>query len=183
LLTAVLFVGSYYLFWFTVEALLFALLFVFLILITFYDLKHMIVPDEFSIPWNVLAFLSIFVSGNTFSFDVSNALNHIGAGVALFCFFTFLWWITRGKGMGFADGIIALGIGFILGFPLSITALLLSFWIGAGIFLALMAYQKVGTKYLVGERARLTMKSEVPFGPYLALGFLIALFTNVSFFI
>lgn len=182
LFTALLFVGSYYLFGLTLEAGLFASLFVSLILITFYDLKHMVVPDEFSIPWNVLSLLTMFIAGNSFTFDIPDMLNHLGAGVGMFLFFTFLWWVTKGRGMGFADGIIALGIGFVLGFPLSITALLLSFWIGAAISIAYMLLSKVGTSSLVGRGERLTMKSEVPFGPYLAIGFLITLFTNVSLF-
>jgi prepilin signal peptidase PulO-like enzyme (type II secretory pathway) len=168
--TALLFLLTYLLFGVTLEALLFAALFSFLVLIVFYDIKHMIIPDAFSLPWNVLAFLSIFVSGSSLVFDTSHLLNHLATGGLLAFFFWLIWFVTRGKGMGIGDSIFALGIGFVLGFPQALTALLLSFWIGAIISVARMFFGKGG---LLSRR--LSLKSEVPFGPYLALGFLIAL--------
>lgn len=79
-------------------------------------------------------------------------------------FFWTLIIITKGKGMGGGDVKLGALIGLALGFPLSLVALILAFLLGAVISLILIA---LGKKHF-GQ--------SIPFGPFLVLGSLIALF-------
>jgi len=67
--------------------------------------------------------------------------------------------------MGLGDSKLMLGGGIFLGFPGSIYAVLLGFWIGA----------LFGISLLLGS-TRITIKSEIPFGPFLVLGIILAFF-------
>ena len=73
-----------------------------------------------------------------------------------------IWALTRGKAMGAGDIEIAAVLGLWLGFPKIITGLWFAFVIG-GIYGAyLLLIKKAG------------MKSQIPFGPFLLIGGLIA---------
>ncbi len=218
IVTACLFGAAYALYGATVQAFIMCGLFLFLVLIVFYDLEHKIIPDEFSIPFNILAFASIFVRGNDLVFSLynheaydaglnsmagatfssltpaSHVLNHLTAGIIAASIFFFIWRITKGRGMGFADWIVALGMGFVLGMPAIFTALTLAFWIGAVISVGILLFQKLSkkmprkyrkvfSKVILGSNTpSLNMKSEVPFGPFLAAGFIIQLLTHANLF-
>lgn len=89
---------------------------------------------------------------------------------AFFCgvFFLAIFMLSRGKWMGFGDVKYAFLLGMVLGFPDSLVALFLANFFGAIIGLTLiMAKIK-------------NMKSEIPFGPFLVAGTLIALFCSDS---
>ena len=64
--------------------------------------------------------------------------------------------------MGLGDAKLSVAIGFFLGWPISLWAMLFAFWIG-GLF---------GVMGLLFKKFNL--KAEIPFGPFLALGTLIA---------
>ncbi len=85
-------------------------------------------------------------------------------GILIGGFFLLLIIITKGKGMGGGDVKLGAFIGVMLGFPLSLVALILSFITGAiaSIFLILAGKKHFG--------------QVIPFGPFLVLGSLIALF-------
>jgi prepilin signal peptidase PulO-like enzyme (type II secretory pathway) len=96
------------------------------------------------------------------------------AGPLLFLPFYLLWRLSDGKWMGLGDGKLALGIGWFLGLEGGISAILLSFWIGAVVSLALIAYQKIRARFVTSNlepgTPTLTLKSEIPFGPFLVAG-------------
>ncbi len=73
--------------------------------------------------------------------------------------------------MGWGDGPLELSLGWLLGLSLGATALMLSFWIGAGLGILLIAFKK-----------GLTMRSELPFAPFLIAGALAVHFFHVDFF-
>lgn len=79
-------------------------------------------------------------------------------------FFWGLIIITKGKGMGGGDVKLGAFIGLVLGFPLALLAIFLAFILGAifSIFLILAGKKHLG--------------QSIPFGPFLVLGSLIALF-------
>jgi leader peptidase (prepilin peptidase)/N-methyltransferase len=84
----------------------------------------------------------------------------------------FLWAISRGKWMGFGDVKLALGMGWLLGPAPGIFAVFLGFVIGTIILVPLVYGARLVTHmrgYGSGARG-LTMKSEVPFGPFLIMG-------------
>lgn len=85
-------------------------------------------------------------------------------GVLIPLFFMALIIITKGKGMGGGDVKLGAFLGISLGFPKGILAVSLAFFTGAGAALILIFLKK--KKF--GEN--------LPFGPFLVLGSLIALF-------
>jgi leader peptidase (prepilin peptidase)/N-methyltransferase len=97
----------------------------------------------------------------------------IFSGLILFAFFAFLWLVSSGKWMGFGDAKLALGVGWLLGLSGGIMAIMLAFWIGAIVSLSLMGLQKLNLSHL-----GLTIKSEIPFAPFIILGLFLEFFTN-----
>ncbi len=85
-------------------------------------------------------------------------------GFAIGGFFWSLIIITRGKGMGGGDVKLGAFIGIMLGFPMAMLAIILSFLIGAIFSIGLLV---AGRKHF-GQ--------VIPFGPFLVLGSLITLF-------
>jgi prepilin signal peptidase PulO-like enzyme (type II secretory pathway) len=73
--------------------------------------------------------------------------------------------------MGLGDPKLVLGIGWFLGPVLGLSAVILAFWIGAGYGLILMALSKFHWHGIEIDR-----KTEVPFAPFLILGFLLVFF-------
>jgi len=133
-----------------------------LIVIFVYDLKWYVIPDKIVYPAIIIALIfnfqfSIFNQFSIFKFSILSAL-----GTSIFFLAIFL--ISRGKWLGFGDVKLAFFMGLFLGFPDILVALFLAFLIGAMIGLGLIIFKKKG------------LKSEIPFGPFLITGTLIALF-------
>jgi leader peptidase (prepilin peptidase)/N-methyltransferase len=84
-----------------------------------------------------------------------------GLGTALA--FALLIIATRGRGMGWGDVKYVLFLGFVLGFPLILVALFLSFLTGALFSIGLI---------LLGKKS---FGQTIPFGPFLSLGSAIAI--------
>lgn len=155
---------------FGIEATLWSLLTV----ITVYDMHTKRIPDIFSYSFAVIAFLYIFIQ--SFFGGAPVTFTHILAGPILFSPFYLLWKISDGRWIGLGDGKLALGMGWFLGLFLGGTAVLFSFWLGAAISLLLIGIQKglaYQTQYDEDTAKTLSLKSEIPFGPFLVLGTLI----------
>ena len=88
----------------------------------------------------------------------------LGMAILIGGFFLFLFAITKGRGMGGGDVKLGAFLGLALGFPQSLVALILSFLSGAAVSIGLII---LGKKHF-GQ--------SIPFGPFLVLGALIALF-------
>jgi leader peptidase (prepilin peptidase)/N-methyltransferase len=128
-----------------------------------YDLRHKIIPDAFSYTAALIALGLIVLEWNmTGEVDLYRVI----AGPILFLFFYFFWFVSRGTWMGFGDAKLALSIGWFLGLWKGIAAILLSFWIGAIVSLLIILVQRFRTK-----RRKLGMKSEIPFAPFILIGF------------
>ena len=144
----------------------------FLIIIFIYDLKHYIILDKVLFPAIGITFLyhlfglwGLKVVWNS-EFLISNLqplLIPILSGFLAMGFFLVLFLLSRGEWMGFGDVKFAFFMGILLGFPNIILALFSAFSIGAIIGVGLI---------LCGKR---TMKSQVPFGPFLVAGTFIAM--------
>ncbi len=157
------------------------------------DLKKMFIPDRIVVPAIVisviyLAAITIYKVGYLYYYlsqtRVGQLLlppysdyfqNHalqtaqpfwggVAAALVIGGFFYLLIIMTKGKGMGGGDVKLGAFIGLGLGFPNSIVALILSFISGAVFSLVLIF---LGKKHF-GQ--------VIPFGPFLVLGSLIALF-------
>lgn len=155
--------------------LYYAVMFSLLLAIAAYDLRHLIVPDALVYPFILLALVLPFS-------DLSAAgraafLSRLAAGPLLALPFAALFFVSKGRWMGFGDAKLALGFGWLLGFPLGLSAILFGFWIGAGVSLLLIFTSRLaprGRLSFVPER--LTMKSEIPFAPFLILAALLVFF-------
>lgn len=94
-------------------------------------------------------------------------------GPILFIFFGLIWFITRGRAMGLGDAKLSLAIGLLLGAPMGLSAFVLAFWIGSVFAISLMLLarlMKKSDKSFLGRAKKLTIKSEIPFAPFLVLG-------------
>lgn len=136
-----------------------------LIAIAVYDFRHKIIPDGLVYGFIAAAFMRMLISTislGTFSFG------WLVAGIVLALPFAAIWYFSKGKWMGFGDAKLAVGIGYLLGISHGFTAIILAFWIGA----------IVGLVYLYWPDARSTIKSEIPFAPFLILGLFIVLMSG-----
>lgn len=143
------------------------LMFIFfsLIVIFVFDLRHYIIPDEVVFPAIGASFLLLLL--NTWSgagFNTYLFLDYLGAAALASGFFLFLIWITKGEGMGGGDVKLGFLLGLILGLSQTFLALFIAFVSGAIVGLVMIMLHKK------------KMKSALPFGPFLILGFLVSYF-------
>jgi prepilin signal peptidase PulO-like enzyme (type II secretory pathway) len=83
--------------------------------------------------------------------------------------------------MGLGDAKLALGIGWFLGLAQGGTAIIYGFWIGAVVSVVILIVQKIISK-MTHRSASLSMKSEIPFAPFLIAGLLIVYFFGYNMF-
>jgi prepilin signal peptidase PulO-like enzyme (type II secretory pathway) len=152
-----------------------ALIFVsILVVIAVYDLYHLIIPDELVIS---LALLSILDQGYSLmqgSSVLDFGYNVLAATLGSLFFYS-LWHYSKGKWIGFGDVKLALPLGIMVGCAGVFSMIVLSFWVGAIIGLGSLAYlalKRRGQPHLRLLPQRLTMKSAIPFAPFLIIGFL-----------
>lgn len=158
-----------------------------LIVIFVYDIRHKIIPDFLVYLFAALAFLSPLVLGTPEILNTSGilfstailtsalwpalAMNTLG-GIILALPFAALWFFSRGRLIGLGDAKLALGIGFLFGLASGTAVLMIAFWLGALISIILVLAK--GKKY--------TMKSEIPFAPFIIISMAIVFFANISLF-
>lgn len=146
-----------------------------LVIIVVYDFKHKIIPDRFVFALIILSLLKPIILLD------SPILLNLGLGVvgalAVSLPLFLLWLVSRGRWLGFGDVKLALGVGLLLGWQFGLSALMISFWLGAIIGLFLIAW---GKTRLWRKGKSYTMKSEVPFAPFLILGFWLVFFFSIN---
>jgi len=174
----------------SVLSLLHTIIWAILVVITVYDIRHKIIPDGLVYGFVALSLLSTFLfpseAGGSF-------LGALVSGISFFAFFAALWFFSKGRWLGFGDAKLVLGVGFLLGSVHGLSALTLAFWIGAavGIFflflrkillLASLKSKVVQSGGLRGRLLNLTIKSEVPFAPFIIFGTLVVYFWQIDIF-
>jgi prepilin signal peptidase PulO-like enzyme (type II secretory pathway) len=143
----------WFFFWFVVWMVL--------LFVVVYDMRHTIIPWSCSVLLFVLAALYLGFA--------APLLWDIYAGVILAAPLLLLSLASSGRWMGFADGLLELSLGSLLGLAIGFSALLIAFWSGA----------IVGSILLL-LKTRYTMRSEVPFAPFLVFGAAAGHFLNVD---
>ncbi len=144
-------------------------IFSFLIMIFVYDLRHKIIPDSFLYPLAIAIFAAMFILPLFLGADINwSIVPALLAGPLVAVPIFLLWSITRGRGMGFGDVKLVIPLGWLLGLSSGFAMLLLSFWAGALAAIPLMLF--------AGKK----MKSEIPFGPFIILGFALAFLYNID---
>ncbi|WP_409227551.1 prepilin peptidase [Gudongella sp. SC589] len=133
-----------------------------LVAITFIDLKDQLIPDSLVLSVLILSILHKsllhFYEGIPFPF-VESLLGLLVAG-GIFLLIVYF----SGGGMGGGDVTLIGALGFVLGLRRIFLVIFLSFLLGAII-----------SVFLLATRLK-TRKDPIPFGPFIVLGFFIALF-------
>lgn len=129
-----------------------------LIVIFFIDLKHGIIPDK------VLLF-ALLISAGYLLLNPTLILPHLAGGFIGFSFLLALFLGTKGRGMGFGDVKMAFVLGLFLGPAQALLSLYLAFLTGGIVSIILILW---GKKRFFGDT--------IPFGPFLVIGAIMALF-------
>lgn len=139
-----------------------------LLVILFADMRYHIIPDEM----NIVLFVSAFFIGGRLT-NLTILFDFLVAGMFLGGLMFLLFYITKGKGLGFGDVKFAFVMGFLLGIWQGLIALYIAFVVGGII-----------SSILLLSRAR-GVRSKIAFGPFLILGTVVMIFygTNVVNFI
>ncbi len=152
-----------------------------LVVVSFIDLDHRIIPDTISLPGIIVGLLASFVkpSGQNdflvrFVFRVvKGSINmatldsllgvFIGGGL-LYAVAVLFYWVTRKEGMGGGDIKLLAMIGAFLGWSSTVFTIMVSSLIGSIVGVTLMLAKGADSKYAI------------PFGPFLSMGAVIYLF-------
>ncbi|WP_413582436.1 prepilin peptidase [Bdellovibrio sp. HCB288] len=139
------------------------LLFVFgLVICTFIDLDHMILPDEFTLSGIVIGLVGAALNPQR---EFLDALFGVLMGGGFLWGMAYLYWIfTKQEGMGGGDIKLLAWIGAIVGWQAIPFVIMSSAIIGSVVGIVAARKQKAG------------LKTVIPFGPYLALGAILYLF-------
>ncbi|MEJ5378249.1 MAG: A24 family peptidase [bacterium] len=130
-----------------------------LIVISFIDLDHQIIPNRITYPGIPLGILASFlIPGVTLEDSLLGMA--LGGGILWLVAIVFQW-VRKKEGMGFGDVKLLAMIGAFLGWKAVILTLVLSSFVGAVVGYAALR--------LSGKDVR----EPIPFGPFLALGALV----------
>jgi leader peptidase (prepilin peptidase)/N-methyltransferase len=140
-----------------------AMVFVFaMVALTFIDLDTFYLPDDITLP---VLWLGLLLNlANTYT-DLPSAV--IGAACGYLALWSVYWLfklVTGKEGMGYGDFKLLAAIGAWLGWQMLPLVILLSSLVGAVIGIGLMIFARHGRE------------TPIPFGPYLAIAGIIALF-------
>ena len=155
------------------------------IVIAAYDFKKYLILNEVLLPaiglsllWKIISgfLLSIkafhffpqtflLLGSESYLFGNYSYFTSLFLGIIFSCgFISLLVFLTKEKAMGWGDAILAFFIGVILGWPEAVIALIIAFLTGSAVAIVLMLFRKK------------TLKSYLPFAPFLSLGALSILF-------
>jgi prepilin signal peptidase PulO-like enzyme (type II secretory pathway) len=143
-----------------------------LIVLVVYDMRHMIIPDIVVYTFTILSALYAVLPALYMGWEVLSVWDLL-AGPICAMLFAAMWFFSKGTWMGLGDAKLVLGMGFLLGFSGTVSALLFAFWSGALWGITAIGYTALAQKIRLLERTKkgtITMKSEVPFGPFLVAG-------------
>lgn len=170
------YVGLYTDFWNIIISLIVVAV---LVSITVYDIKHKIIPDGLVITFGILAILKI---ASDFLFTTlppaeihTHVIWYLAAGPLLALPLFLIWLVSGGRWMGLGDPKLVLCIGWFLGPVYGLSAVILAFWSGAIYGIILLTLSKFSWHGL-----KIDGKTEVPFAPFLILGFLIVFFFQLD---
>ena len=133
-----------------------------LVVITFIDLEHQIIPDEISLPGILLGFLcSFFLPGHTW---LNSLIGILLGGGSLLLVASGYHWLTGKEGMGGGDIKLLAMMGAFLGWKAIPFIIFASSLVGSVVGLSLMLIKKKDSKLAI------------PFGPYLAFAAILYIF-------
>ncbi len=134
-----------------------------LVLIAVYDARHTIIPNVYVYSFAVLALMwhvpSILWMPQHDMWPYLAGV--LVSGLVLALPFALLWIISRGRWIGLGDAKLMLGVGFMLGLLGGFVALTVGSVVGAVVSLVYLGF--------CGKQGKI--KLEVPYGPFLIIGF------------
>ena len=166
LLTGLVWLFSYLRFGFTLECIVYIIFLSTLIVITFIDLDHRIIPDVISLPGIPLFFLgALFIPETGWRNSLFGIL--LGGGSLLIVAKGYHLF-TKQEGMGGGDIKLLAMIGALIGWK--------------GVFFTIFVSSAIGTIVGLGVMiiTRNNLKLAVPFGPFLSIGAAIYIFFGES---
>lgn len=175
LFTAALAVTTYY-----VELLIVWTVLAIMVVVFMYDFYHYIIPDELTAAATVGVGVMLAYQYFTGAISLDVVIGTVVAACIGAAFFLLLWTVSKGAWLGFGDVKLAVPLGLLVGASNVFSFIVLSFWIGAVVSLLIIAWQKWqrGKSHLRLLSPGITMKSAVPFAPFLIASALITFFTN-----
>jgi leader peptidase (prepilin peptidase)/N-methyltransferase len=154
---------------FLINLLFYFFVFSYLVMIFVYDMRHRIIPNGFLYPLAIIAFCGVFLLPVALGIrPTMSTLWGFLSGPIVALPLLALWAITKKKGMGLGDVKLVIPLGWLVGLSGGFAMLLMSFWIGAIIAVVLLVF---GGKH---------MKSEIPFGPFIIVGFAIVFLSGIG---
>ena len=132
-----------------------------------YDRAHSYIPSGFLLSYIVLTFI-VYLNN---VFRDPSPMVILGPFIVAFPF-ALIWIITKGRGLGFGDIILFVGVGAFFGTSQGFAVLMISVWLGAIVGLYI--------KYIVNNKK--IGPTPMPFVPFIVIAFLIVLFTGVDVF-
>lgn len=121
-----------------------------LFLVAAYDFRRKIIDSHFLYFFGAFSLAEFFRMGGF--------ANNLISSFFIAIFFYLLWRFSGGRWMGRGDANLAFFTSLFLGWPFNLAMLLVSFWLGG----------LVGVFLLLFRRGRYGLRSEIPFGPFLA---------------
>lgn len=165
-LNAIIYIILFYYFAFSLDFIFYALISSVLLVITFIDLKEMIIPDILVIIILILSIIYKVINYVLYNIH-PEILNGLGGLLIAGGIFLAIVILSKG-GMGGGDVTLIASLGFILGIKYILLSIFLSFILGAIISLFLLI-AKIKTR-----------KDPIPFGPFIVLAFFITVFWGES---
>lgn len=166
--------------WFFIILLLLLMIISYIALMVVYDIQTKTVP----LVWFIgLVFFSciylsiLYISGAASTLSLWRTVGFHISGMIIALPFLAVWVISKGKWMGFADIEIMAWMGMFFGMQMGASAVLLSFYIGAffGMIFIIISLIK-GVSYNTIRR------TQIPFAPFLFLGWFITLVYSFNIF-
>jgi len=133
-----------------------------LLMVTFIDIDHQIIPNVITYPGIVIGFVASFFVG-FIGYKESFLGIVLGAGILLVVYYGYLF-LTKKEGMGGGDVKLLAMIGAFLGWKAVIFTIFIGSAVGTVLGIAVAMKTKKGRK------------AAIPFGPFLSLGALLYLF-------
>ncbi len=157
------------------------------VVIAIYDLRHKIIPDFFLSILIALALFRIVAAILIENVSFVETIKALSVGPLLALPLLIIWYFSSGRAMGFGDVKLAFAMGLFLSVKQAIAVFVLSFWIGGAISIILLVATRIARlclrKNVLNLRcARVTMKSEIPFAPFLVAGIAVVFFFSIDIF-